>query len=430
MERNRRILIITYYWYPAGGPGVQRILKFAKYLSKLNWELIVLTVKNGNFPARDESMATEIPQNIRIFKSNAIEPFKLYNIMQGKKPQEDINTNVLSSNKKEKLSTRLFKWIRANIFIPDARCGWIPSLYLNGIKLIRQYQPALIFSSSPPHSLLLGAALLSQKTGIPLVADLRDPWADAFWLKSLKRTKLSWLIDRKMEKYSLDKAERIITVSEGVKDIFKKLTARPIEVIHNGYDEADFDKAEPAVHDKFVICHTGNIRAPQFSPAFFDSISGLPQHILDDIEIHLFGNVQEQVKDYIAGSSASGCFKLHGYVSHDRVINEIKGAQLLVVFSPNVANSKGILTAKIFEYIYSGKYIIAYGTQGNEIKNILDETETGSFFLYGESSADKILKIYDLWKKGQLPEFGNSYTGNYSRRKQTAKLSSIFEEII
>ncbi|MCF7919898.1 MAG: glycosyltransferase [Candidatus Cloacimonetes bacterium] len=426
----RKVLIITYYWPPAGGPGVQRILKFVKYLPQLGWQPVVLTVKNGNYPALDEILTAEIPREAEVFKTFSLEPFALYNLIKGKKPDSNIPTHILSSSEKDTLIQKLFKWIRVNLFLPDARIGWIPFMIKKGKQLIREYQPDVIFSCSPPHSLQLGAAELSRCSGIPFVCDLRDPWTEAFWLKSLNRNPLSWVIDRRWERNTLKQTNYITTVSNGFKEIYSKITTSPILVIPNGFDDIDFKNVIKSRNSKFTICHTGNIRTVQFAQEFFDSIDALPKEILDNLEVNLFGNVHFQIKEYIESSKAHDCYHFHGYVSHERVIQEIVNADMLVVFSTNTPNSAGIQTAKLFEYLITGNFIIAYGTEGNEMKDTLDETECGAFYIFGESCEKDILKLYALWLNDALPHYGNDLVSKYSRKNQTKELVTLFEKLL
>jgi glycosyltransferase involved in cell wall biosynthesis len=425
-----KVLIITYYWPPAGGPGVQRTLKFCKFLLQFGWQPIILTVNNGNFPALDQTLLAEVPTAIKIYKSYSLHPFAFYNILKGKKLKSGINTLELSKGKRDKFSHKFFKWCRANLFIPDARLGWLPFLIYKGNKIIKTQKPDLIFSSSPPHSLQIGAALISKKGNIPLISDLRDPWTEAFWLKNLPRNTLSWLIDKKIEKLTLNQARCITTVSKGLKDIFSQITNSPVQVIYNGFDADDFCNITKVKNKKFTICHTGNIRTAQFATAFFDSIDNLPDSILCSLEIHLYGNVHSEIKEYIARSKAAHCYYMPGYIDHSLVIKKIINADLLLVFSTNTPNSKGVLTAKLFEYIKTGNHIIAYAAPGNEIAEILTQTETGSFFTFDEPCQKLIEDIFRLWQTDSLPSYGNSKVDYYSRKNQTGQLVQIFESKI
>ncbi|MFA6618146.1 MAG: glycosyltransferase, partial [Candidatus Neomarinimicrobiota bacterium] len=232
----KKILIVTYYWPPAGGPGVQRILKIVEHLPEQGWEPIVLTVENPSAPAIDESLLARIPENIKIYKTKTSEPFEAYKKLTGKKAGEALPKNIsLSENisAKEKLS----RWIRANLFIPDARKGWKRFLVREGMKIIENEKPDLIFSTSPPHSLQLGAMRLAKKSGLPWVADLRDPWSEAYWEADMPKSKRSEAKNRVFESKVLNTADHITTVGKGIAGLLQKKTTKPVSVIYNGYRE-------------------------------------------------------------------------------------------------------------------------------------------------------------------------------------------------
>ncbi len=216
----KKVLIITYYWPPAGGPGVQRVLKFVKYLPAFGWEPIILTVENGEYPAIDESLISEIPPNLKIYKTNSFEPFNIYKNITGQKG--NIPTHVLSKSENESLIQKFSKWIRANVFIPDARVGWSQSIVKEGEKIFEIEKPDLIFSSSPPHSLQIGAMKLAKKVNSKWITDLRDPWTDGFWQKDLKRTKYALKKDSKFELKVLQNADSVITVSDSIVKLLKE----------------------------------------------------------------------------------------------------------------------------------------------------------------------------------------------------------------
>ena len=177
----KKVLIITYYWPPAGGPGVQRVLKFAKYLPQFGWEPVILTVENGNFPAVDEGLLGEVPDNLKVYKTKTLEPFAIYNKLQGKDKTSAVDTFTITKSGKS-FKDKLGNAIRSYFFIPDARKGWKPFAVKAGLDIIKKEKIDLIFSSSPPHSLQLIAKDLAKKTQLPSVADFRDPWFNAIWL--------------------------------------------------------------------------------------------------------------------------------------------------------------------------------------------------------------------------------------------------------
>ena len=212
----KKVLIITYYWPPAGGPGVQRVLKFAKYLPEFGWEPYILTVKYGEYYAIDDKLLDEIPENLQVYKTSAFEPYNLYRKVLGKSKDKSLPVYILNTSKKDSLLERISKWIRVNLFIPDPRMFWLPFAASKGEKIIKEKNIDLIFTSSPPHTVQLIGKRLSKITGKPWVADFRDPWTKAFWFSEIKRTSFSAKINKSMEKGVLDSADALTFISDSL----------------------------------------------------------------------------------------------------------------------------------------------------------------------------------------------------------------------
>ncbi|MCK4715587.1 MAG: glycosyltransferase, partial [Candidatus Marinimicrobia bacterium] len=217
----KKVLIITYYWPPAGGPGVQRVLKFAKYLPEFGWQPIILTVKNGEYPAIDNSLQKEIPANCKVYNTFSIEPNFVYKKFTGMGSDEKIPTAVLAAENTN-WKKRLANWIRLNLFIPDAKIGWIPFAVRKGKKIIKAEKPDIIFSSSPPPTVHLIARKLAKWSGIKWVADFRDPWTDIYHYNDVKRSAWSLNRDKDKEKEIVTSADEIITVSQNVAELLNE----------------------------------------------------------------------------------------------------------------------------------------------------------------------------------------------------------------
>ena len=218
----KKILVITYYWPPAGGPGVQRILKFAKYLPEFGYKPIILTVKNGDYPANDYSLMKEIPDKIKVVKTKVLEPYNLYRKILGKKPETKIPVAILAQKKNLSKKEILMHWIRKNIFIPDARIAWNYHGFLKAQEIIRKDKIEMVLISSPPHSIQLIGYRLKKKFDLPLICDFRDPWTDIHYYENLNRLSLSKKIDQMFEKKVIDCCDRLITVSPALKRYFLK----------------------------------------------------------------------------------------------------------------------------------------------------------------------------------------------------------------
>ena len=186
---RKKVLIITYYWPPSGGAGVQRWLKFVKYLPKFGWEPIVFTVQNGEYPVIDNSLVNDVSSNLQVIKSPIWEPYSVYKKLTGRKKEETINSGFLVESEKSKFIENIGKWIRGNFFIPDARKFWIKPSVKTLSNFLIKHPVDIIISSGPPHSSHLIAKKLKSKFNIPWVSDFRDPWTNIDYYKELKLTK-------------------------------------------------------------------------------------------------------------------------------------------------------------------------------------------------------------------------------------------------
>lgn len=424
----KKVLIITYYWPPAGGPGVQRVLKFAKYLPQFGWEPIILTVENGEYPAIDESLLNEIPSNIKIYKTKSFEPFTFYKSVTGQKG--NIPTHVLSKSENESSLQKLSKWIRANVFIPDARVGWIPSIIKEGMKIIDKERPELIFSSSPPHSLQIGAMKLAEKSGLKWVADFRDPWTDGFWQKDLSRTNYAVKKDSKFEKEVLQNSDAIVTVSESISNLLNEKCRNNFYVIPNGYDEHDFSNRTKLRSEKFTIVYTGSLRKSQIPHKFLSSLSELSSNdAITNLELHFIGTVHPDAIDLVNELNLRKLVKFYPYKPHSELIKYIVNADLLLLSIPDTQNNEGILTGKLFEYIGSKNFILCIGPKNGDAANIISELDCGITCEFNEDPSELILVKYNDWKIGITHNY-NIHSDQYTRKNLTEKLSSIFDSII
>lgn len=424
----KRVLIITYYWPPSGGPGVQRVLKFAKYLPSFGWKPIILTVKTGNYPTIDESLVKEIPLDCKVYKTNIFEPFNFYKSITGK-TNENIPTFVLNKSEKESITEKLSKWIRANLFIPDAKIGWARNIVTEGLEVIKAEKPDLIFSSSPPHSLQIGAMRLAKKTGLPWIADFRDPWTDAFWQKDIKRNFISALVDERFEKLVFSNASRITTVSKSIAYDISKKSKSEVTLIPNGFDESDFNFTKTNTN-KFRITYTGTLGKSQSITGFIKSLESLPDKFLSLIDVNLIGSFHNSIIDAINSSKVRKHFNIRNSIPHEESIKEIINTDLLLLVIPDTPNNKGILTGKIFEYLATGNPILCYAPKDGDAAEIINETKSGSVFSYDEDASDFIFDLINKFISNELTSNDKNNIWNYSRKNLTERLSAIFNELV
>lgn len=426
---KKKVLIITYYWPPSGGPGVQRILKFAKYLPNFGWEPVILTVKDGEYPETDESLMKDIRSDLKVYRVPTIEFFNLFKIISGKKKSGKIATYELLKDKKN-LSPigRLAQYIRINFFIPDARVGWTLTGVKAGIKIAKIEKPDLILSSSPPHSLQLIAYRLSRKLQLPWIADFRDPWTKAFNDKAITRLSLAEKINKNLELKVVQNADAVISVSNGFLELLPLRANSYTKVIPNGYDSADFIITK-SVNKKFQITYTGFMAATQNPENLWKAIAGLKKKHQELIEVHLYGfidsSVQKSIQDYKVGHLV----KFHNYVNHDQVINLIINSDLLILVIPRY-HGKGIQTGKLYEYMASGNYTLGFGDPQSEVANTIKECGAGDMISYDGDPSDLIIKQIQRWQEGiqHQPDFQK--IARFERKNITRRLAQVFNEVI
>lgn len=425
----KKVLIISYYWPPSGGPGVQRVLKFVKYLPEFGWEPVILTVKNGNYPSVDETLLADIPPGCRVYKTDIFEPFNIYKSITGKTGKEKIPTFVLNESENEKLTEKISKWIRANLFIPDAKSGWIKYIYNEGLKIIEKENPDLIFSSSPPHSLQVGAGKLAKKTGIKWVADFRDPWSGAFWQADLKRRKQAEKKDKNYEKSVLSSSNAVTTVSKSIVEMFRGISPNNYFVLPNGFDESDF-KFVKSKNVKFTISYIGTLGKDQPVESLLVSLNRIPENYRERIKVEFYGSFHESIKTAVAKNGMEKFVSFNDPVPHSEAVKVVQQSDLLLLVIPNTPGNEGILTGKLFEYLASGNSVLGIGPANGDASEILNQTGCGKMFDFGSDMSSFISGKISDWEHNISPEINKDEVKKYSRKALTEKLVSVFEETL
>ena len=428
-------LIITYYWPPSGGAGVQRWLKFVKYLRNFGWEPVVYTPQNPESPETDLSLLKDIPDDLNVLTTKIWEPYSFYKRFVGKGKKEKIAAAFLAEDKRNPLTEKISVWIRGNLFIPDARKFWIkPSVkYLK--KYLMNHPVDIIISTGPPHSMHMIAKGVADRTGLPWIADFRDPWTNIDFYHDLMLTAWADRQHCKMEHSVLQKATSVITISNSMAEEFKNLYNRNYEVITNGYDEDDVSSSETLEPDKkFSIAHIGtlvNTRNPLILWTALKSIIEENSSFKDDLKIILAGRVDFSVTQAIEQSGLTGFVKKIDYLPHDEVVQIQKKSQVLLLLINNTPNSKSILTGKFFEYLSAQRPILCIGPLNGDAAIILKETNAGliSDFNGFEELKKNILFYYLRYKSGNLCSESHNIE-QFSRKALTGKLAEIMNNIV
>tara|TARA_R110002126_G_scaffold286913_2_gene439194 strand:- start:1393 stop:2685 length:1293 start_codon:yes stop_codon:yes gene_type:complete len=423
---NKKVLIITYYWPPAGGPGVQRWLKFVKYLPEYGIEPIVYIPENPTYPIVDVNLVKEVSDKVKVIKQPIFEPYQLASFLSKNKTKK-MNSGIIPNKKKQQFLDKVLLWIRGNLFIPDARCFWIkPSIsYLE--KYIVDNKIDTIITSGPPHSLHLIGLGLKNKLDLKWFADFRDPWTTIGYHKTLRLSRFAEKKHKKLEHKVLNTADTIIVTSATTKTEFQALTTKPISVITNGYDVESVDVQ--AIDVKFSLAHIGSFLSDRNPLALWQSLVELSTEIpsfKSDLEIKLIGAVSQEVLDTINRFELMAYTNNLGYVSHAEAIAHQRRSQVLLLIEIDSVDTKSIIPGKLFEYMVSNRPIIGIGPKDSDFAEIIKSTNTGVFFEYDEKERLKsvILTFYNQFLNGTLQSNGVGLQ-KYSRKNLTKELVDL-----
>jgi glycosyltransferase involved in cell wall biosynthesis len=377
-----KILIITYYWPPAGGPGVQRWLKLSKYLCDQGAQVKVITVHpdQATWPIRDEDLKDEVHSKVEVHYSNTFEPFGAYLKATGRK--EVPYSGFANEVAKPGFRQRAAKFIRGNFFLPDARKGWNRYAYKKAKELINKEKLDAIITSGPPHSTHLIGQKLQKHFGVKWIADFRDPWTDIYYYDSLYPTKLARWVDKRWERGVLQNADCVLASSPYLTELLQSKVNRQsgFHFFPNGYDQADYPKIVPEIEKNHLI-YTGTITRIYPLHGLIKALNYLSED--QKWTLDLFGKTDEELGRQLEEGSFE--FRSHGFVNHSEAVKEMHNANCLLLVIPKMNPNKGIIPGKIFEYIGSGRPILGIGPVDSDAAKLVRETAQGEFFDYEDS---------------------------------------------
>ena len=435
----KRVLIITYYWPPSGGSGVQRWLKMSKYLPENGWQPFIYTADGAEYPVEDLSLEKDVASEAEIIRRPIVEPYSFYKKFLGIKKDEKIKAGFINEGKtKSAWKENISIWLRGNLFIPDARCWWIkPSVrYLK--KYLQKNPVDAIISTGPPHSMHLIAKELHKKFNIPWIADFRDPWTDIDFFSELKLTKRSLKKHHRLQYQVLTEANKVVTVGWDWAKGLESHGAKDVAVITNGYDfNIEELKTKSDLSQSFTMSHVGIVGAARNATKFWEALGELikdenQSEFSNLLKIRLIGQVDNSVLLSIKENSLENHVEIIPYIPHEKVIIEQSSSQVLLLFVNNSPNAKGILTGKIFEYMASGRPILAIGPKDGDTAIILDETKSGVIIDYEEKEGMKkvIIDLFEKYKYNQLLTKENESVKKYSRRALAKEYVNLIERIL
>jgi glycosyltransferase involved in cell wall biosynthesis len=424
LPEMKKVLIITYYWPPSGGAGVQRWLKFAKYLPEFGWQPVILTVdpQYASYPQRDESLTKEIADECLVYTTKSFELYNLYKFISGKK---EVPYGGFANDSHEGFFQKASKFIRGNLLLPDPRKGWNSYALKKAIELIAAHQIDTVITTSPPHSTQLIGLELKQKLNIRWIADLRDPWTDIYYYNQFRHTALALKIDKNYERSVVEQADQLITVSHDVKRIFAEKSnlriAEKTVVIPNGFDEEDFRVGQLPKEHKKVITYTGTISEAYDVECLLQAIVQLNPQVKSELLLRFVGIVPPVVVQKFRNTQIE--IELVGYVDHQKSIEYLLRSNILLLVIPKVENNKGILTGKFFEYLASKKPILAIGPPDGDLAKMMEQTQCGQMFDY--NNAEGMLQFLADRLTNQWPGTDYEQASQYSRKSLTGKVANL-----
>jgi len=425
-----KILYISYYWPPSGGPGVQRGLKFVKHLPALGYEPTVITVDEhyAEYQLYDQSLISEIPKNTQVIRTKTREPFKIYSKLFGEK---NMPKPGFAGNSSKSIISIFGRFIRGNLFVPDARKGWNPFLTKEAIKQIKDNNIKAIITSSPPHSTHLAGLQIKKATGAKWIADMRDTWTDIYYYKDLYHLWFIKKLDKKYERQVLINADKIIVTSQGFKLNFlkncKDIDASKIIVIPNGYDENDFNSKNKDINlNAHRLLYTGTMSFSYNIDALSNAVKALTN--IEQIEIHFIGHFSEHICNQLKDSIGSR-FITKPYMSHDLIVKELVEASSLLLTIPQTDNNSGIVPGKIFEYLAAGNPILGIGPPEGDAAKILEYCNAGKMFDYDDAEGIKGFLEEICHENFQFkPRLDR--VAEFSRKMLTEKLAKELKKLI
>lgn len=428
-----RVIIISYYWPPSGGAGVQRWVKFVKYLRDFGWEPVVYVPENPEYPSLDESFVKDLPDGLEVIKRSIWEPYNIYRTLTGKGNQP-INAGFISENTKQGWKDKLSIRIRGNLLIPDPRCFWIRPSVQFLTEYIRKNPVQAVVTTGPPHSMhRIGYGVKKRFPDLPWLADFRDPWTNIDFYSELGLTRISDAIHHRMERQVVQSADAVVVVSGGMTEEFKLLKPKQLVMIPNGFDTADVRKTDTQPDKQFTISHIGTMNAARNPEIIWKAIRALCDENIffnNDVKIQLIGKVDFSVLESLKAFQLEDKAEKTDYLPHADAIRRQQSSQVLLLIINNTPNAKGILTGKFFEYIASGRPVLGVGPSDGDAAQVLNETGAGKMIDFEDvETAKSVLRDWYLLYQEKKLKIETSDVEKYSRRSLTGRLAELLNEL-
>jgi len=427
----KRVLIISYYWPPAGGISIIRPVKLAKYLRNTGWEPVICTAKDPHYPFEDDKAVLDVPKDVEIIKVPIVEPYEIYKKLTGQK-QKSALADVIQNTPKRSFFHKLSVWIRGNFFIPDARCLWINPVVKELSAYLKKHPVDAIITTGPPHSVNRIGYLLKKKLNLPWLADFQDPWTQVDYYQHFKISSRAHKRHRKMEKQVFDHADLITIVSDSWKTDLQSIGAKNVEVVPLGFDPEDFN-VNTKLDEQFTLTHLGLLgqdRNPSTLIKVIKSICDENEDFASKFKLQLVGKVNEGLQKEIADLNFSEQVIYKGQVSRDEALRIMQSSQLLLLLLNKAANVSGRIPGKVFEYLGAHRPILSLGPKGTDIETMLRESSAGAHVEYESETLLRsyILATFDKYKTVGLDKMERSLE-MYSHGVIASKFTHLLEQI-
>ncbi|MBO6516176.1 MAG: glycosyltransferase [Bacteroidia bacterium] len=429
---RKKVLIVAYYWPPSGGGGVQRWVKFVKYLRQFGWEPIVYVPENADYPQHDEELERDIPQGVKVVKGRIWEPYDIYRSLVGKRDGKPQMGSVTGS---KGLMSKLLFWVRGNFFIPDAKVFWVKPSVKRVKNVVKHEQVDAVITTGPPHSVHLIGYHLKRKLDLAWVADFRDPWMHLDNMEEFGMSGIALRKQRAWQKRVVSTCDRLITLTNHEKESnVANKAADKIAIIPNGYDESDFESIESADTNKFILGHYGTAGADRNHPVLYQALQELVQEN-EAFEEHLLlryaGPTHEVILNDIRKAGLENNFEYIPYLEHKQALINMKQCSALLLLINNNRTAKSRLTGKIFEYLAMNVPILGIGAKEGEADQVIQKTESGAMFEAEDLEQMKafISDRFSDFLNGKRISETNSMKQSYTRENLTRALADLLDSL-
>ncbi|HEY9047179.1 MAG TPA: glycosyl transferase [Ohtaekwangia sp.] len=429
---ENKVLIITYYWPPSGGSGVQRWLKFAKYLPSFGWKPYIFTPANPSFAIRDESLLRDVPKEAQVIHFPIWEPyeafFKLSGLLGNKKSAKPTE---LVSGKKKSLFQKVSTWVRGNLFIPDPRVFWVKPSVRFLLKYVQEQGIKTIITTGPPHSVhLIGLKLKRKNPSLKWLADFRDPWSDWGLLDSLMVGGIARSMHRRLEAQVVKMADVVITITPFYVRKFEKLSGRPVRLLTNGFDEDDFKNLVITRHTKFIIRHAGIVNEKCDPRPFMLAVKSLLQEqpeLREKLQIDFVGEVHPDFRAFVQqDDDLKSITTFTPTIPHKQLMALYGESAVMLLVLTGYKDAEGYMPGKLFEYLATGLPVLGVGPEQGDAAALLNISGAGVMIDGNHTAAIKIFiqQKFNAWKStDSIAKAPGSQI--YSRRAITQTLTEM-----